>query len=261
MSFKYYLCGSNKNEVYILSRKLFYRVFGIVVTFSFLVPFVSVFSQYTHDIGIGVGSSGYTGDISRHFISTSETAYTGFYRYNFTSRLALKGELDYGHVNASTDGYGNKYPISPSDSVTSPIDLDYSFRTKHISTDVMFEVNFLPYPKQVALMRSSDITPFANIGIGAVVYNVEDMWSSAFSIPMGVGVRWLFADQWGMQMQFKAKRLFTDSFDGAQLDDPIDLGGSLANDDWLYMTTFSLTYSFGQNLWDCNCPKDSKRRK
>lgn len=256
MSYKYYLCGSNKNKVFILNRKQFFGNFRIVLVFSLLCCVFSVKSQYLSDVGLGGGVSGYTGELSRNPILNSEKVFAGFYRSNLSSRFALRLELEYGHVGGSTLNYLGRFPDTTSTEV-----LDYSFRTRHISGEVLFETNFFPYPKQIGLMKSMNMTPFAFIGLGAVAYNSGSSNGFVFAVPFGAGVRWAFADQWGLQAQFKANKLFTDAFDGEPMNNPFNFDGAWANQDWLYTSTISLTFSFGEDLWDCNCPKDSNRDK
>lgn len=217
-------------------------------------------AQYLYDIGFGGGRAGYSGELSNNPFTNPGYSVGGFYRNNINSRFAARLDLDYGKVSANSENVTNDYLDAQG--------VCYSeFSTSALSADLLIEINYFPYPKQKHVMNSSNITPFAFLGIGSKVYTPELGDPSevgdggvTMSIPMGVGVRWLFSEHWGLQVQFKASKLFVDDFDSFQLDDPYELGNAgLHTNDWYYLTTFMFTYSFGKDIWDCNCPAKRKR--
>lgn len=215
----------------------------------------SVGAQYLYDIGIGGGISGYTGEASRIPFSSPGYNTSIMFRSNINRRFALTFDGMVGKVNANTTNLDDTYPIAPGI-------CDFDFETNYQSFNALFEVNFFPYPFENEIINSKNITPFTFIGLGIVNYNYDTPSTIlpkdkdiTMSLPVGAGVRMNFGDRWGFQARFKASKLFADNFDGYELNDPLELGvDNFFSNDWLYTTTIMLTYSFGKDIWDCNCP-------
>ena len=215
-----------------------------------------VSAQYLYEIGFGGGMSGYSGEVSNNPFTSPGYTYGAFYRSNISSRIAVRFEMGYGKIGGDTkDILPETYPAAQGI-------CDLTFLTSFISTELIMEVNFFPYPFQKVVMNSSNITPYSFIGVGMEKYNSNSVLGTTMAIPFGVGAKWMFSKQWGLQFQFKTVKMFTDDFDCLQLDNPFELeAGGLHRQDWLYTTTLMLTYSFGENIWDCNCPGGYKRKR
>jgi len=251
---------TEKNKIEILTiRETRKHIKGLLLLFGLLLfNNYSVSAQYLYDIGFGGGISGYTGEISRNPFFRSDYTYGGFYRSNLSSRFAVTFGAEYGKVKGDTDDVDATYPAAQGL-------CDFDFSTRIISAEVLMEVNFFPYPFQTTVRSSSDMTPFYFVGVGMVDYKPlsgpgllkEDKGEgNSIAIPMGVGLRWSVGKQWGMQLKFKASKLFVDDIDSYLLDDPFIFGdGGTHRMDWVYSTTFMITFSFGEDKWDCNCPE------
>lgn len=265
MLHKYYLCGLKKSKLLTLVDRRITKLKKILVLLSIALSLNSydIKAQYLYDFGFGGGMSSYTGEVSKSPFSSPGYTFGAFYRSNINSRFALRVGIDYGKVGGHTDDVPETYPGAQGI-------CDFDFLTRFISTEVLMEINFFPYPFQKQVMNSSNITPFVFMGGGSVSYNILEALDPkavgkqkpAMAIPFGVGVRWLYGEHWGLQFQFKTVKMFTDSFDSKDLDDPFEFGGGgIHRDDWLYTTTVMLTYSFGEDIWDCNCPGGYKRKR
>lgn len=213
----------------------------------------AVSAQYLYDVGFGGGLAGYTGEVSNNPFVQSSYTFGGFYRSNLNSRFAVTLGFEYGQVKGHTDDVPETYPSAQGL-------CDFGFTTKIINAEVLMEVNFFPYPFQTTVRNSSNMTPFYFVGVGLVTAEVIEGGTNGeggipLSIPFGVGLRWSVGKQWGMQIRFKGSKLFKDDIDTYVLSDPFEFGeGGFHRQDWIYTTTFMLTYSFGENIWDCNCP-------
>lgn len=226
-----------------------------------IAPNINTNAQYLYDIGIGGGMSGYMGEASRTPFTSPGYDIMAMYRSNLSRRFAAKLEFNAGKISGSSTNIDDTYPGTPKL-------CDFDFATSYQAIDAMLETNFFPYPFSKEILNSKDITPFIFIGVGLI--NYEYQTSNAIdsiardltlSMPFGVGARWRFSDAWGLQFQFKASKLFVDNFDRHELNDPMELDNSSAmSQDWLFNTTLTLTYSFGKNIWDCNCPGGYKRK-
>ncbi len=250
-----------------LTRK---RISKVIVAMLFFVMNSYGQNEYLYDIGIGGGLSGYTGDVSSNFIKPLSYNYNGFYRSNLNPRFSFCVDFDYGSVSGSSTDLGVSFPITSAAGIG-----EKSFSTNYQGVDLILEINFFPYPYKKSVLNSYNISPFYFVGLGSKNYtstvsatvdgeDVLDSGSdrkSVISIPFGVGLKWKISDKWGFQFKFKTEKLFTDSFDGDHLDNPYQLDGfKYHRQDWLYLTSFSLFYSFGKEVWDCHCDKESKRK-
>jgi hypothetical protein len=273
VSHKYYLCKLKKSRVTILTKKRIkkYTHLVLLLVVALSLHSYNVSAQYFYDLGFGGGVSGYTGDVSNNPFASPGHTYSALLRSNISSRFAMRLEIDYGTVGGHTDDVVGTYPGAQGI-------CDFEFETQFVSTDLVFEVNFFPYPFQKTVMNSSNITPFAFAGVGYVNYTIlegpivpgEDGKNYTASLPFGIGLRYLFNGKWGLQLEFKSSKLFRDDFDTYALSDPFEFNttgdsnetsSEIHNEDWLYTTTVMLTYSFGENIWDCNCPGGYKRKK
>lgn len=238
------------------------------------ISFHVVSAQYLYDLGFGAGLSSYAGEVSGSPFNSPGYALEAYYRYNINSRVALKFDASYGSFDGTTSDGNNSYLGAPKmmdyadlvlDSYSGLNSLeDYSFTNNFFSAEMLLEINFFPYPYKKSLPNSSNFSPFAFVGLGMQSYTTvatinntmgPEEKSVAMSIPFGVGVKWMFSERFGVQYHFKTVKLFADNFDTSQLDDPFDYANTgVHRHDWLFTSTISLFYSFGEDIWDCNCP-------
>lgn len=212
-------------------------------------------AQYLYDIGIGGGLSGYTGELSKVPFVQPGYSISGLYRANINPRFAVRLEVNAGSINGYSTDVTNTFPKR--------IQGDYpNVSAKFFGVDMSMEVNFFPYPLQTKIRNSKNFTPYSFIGIGTENYSptsidieVTGEGNTSLSIPFGIGARWMLGEHVGIQLQFKVLKLFKDDIDGTQMDDPYSLEPTnLYNNDWIYTSTVMITYSFGEDLWNCNCP-------
>ncbi len=213
-------------------------------------------AQYLYEIGMGGGVVGYSGELSDNPYTRMGYSANVFFRTNYNSRFSVRYGLSFDSKQGNPDDVEDAFPGSVG-----------SFSREFVSGEAVLEVNFLPYPFQKALPNSSDFTPFSFVGVGVNDFTTFDyaQFFEQITIPFGIGVRWLAGEHWGFQFQFEAVKLFTDSFD--DLDSPIwtntdpEIETGMNCDDWLYSATLMLTYSFGEDIWDCHCPGGFRRKR
>ncbi len=112
------------------------------------------------EIGFGAGGSFYMGDINpkRVFYKT-RFAGTLFYRYNFTTRMALRVSGSYGRIEAWDRDFGNPRGLG--------------FRNDLWEFSALFEVNFLDF---FTGSRQHWISPYLVLGVGAVYSNPQGQY-------------------------------------------------------------------------------------
>ena len=244
-------------------RTLIHRVKSakkLVYIFIFLE--ICAYSQegYRYEFGAGGGLSTYTGDVSRNMLAPPSAEGSLFFRYNKTQRWAYNIEYNKG----KTRGDSKDLNIMLPDGAIA----ERSFINDYHSLDLTIEGSFFPYPKQKKVENSSDITPYYFVGLGvkryttqAVVGNIMNHSSYVIAVPLGVGIKWKLANNWGLQYQMKIEKLMSDKFDGINNPYSFDQAITIHRQDFLYLNTVSLYYSFGAIKWDCNCNKKTRRKK
>ena len=263
MTYIYYICALKKSRIKILAigkRKKYIKI-ALLLQLLLFINSPVVIAQYLYEFGLGGGLSAYTGEVSTIPFKTPGWTASAFYRSNFNSRFSVSLNVEYGNLSGHTHDVDDTYPSSKGI-------CNFEFGTRFVAPEVLMEVNFFPYPFDKSVLNSKNLTPYYFVGVGSISYKPisgEGLNAgsadgrTAIGIPFGVGARWLFSEHLGLQLRFKSVKMFADDFDCYQLDDPFDLGQEglgIHRQDWLYTLTVMLTYSFGENLWDCNCPVD-----
>ncbi len=220
-----------------------------------------VSGQYLNEVGFGGGLSGYTGEASRSPFTRPSYTVGALYRYNFNSRFSISAGLDYGEILVNSNKTKTNFPP-----VLNGNKLDV--KTQCFIPEVLLDINFFPFPKMGSVLNSKNTTPYYFVGINMVSYMSNDPVNNelkyTMGIPFGVGLRHIFSEHWGVQVRFKATKTFADDIDHSKLSNPYKLnnnGNALHLNDWLYATTVMLTYSFGEDHWECNCTKTPKNKR
>lgn len=202
-------------------------------------------AQHT-EIGVLFGASYYVGELnpSTPFINEINPAIGVLYRKNLNKRYALRYGLNYGLL-AANDNH-NKTQWSKFRNL--------SFSTSIIEASALLEFNFLPY--QINNYTTSPFTPFVFIGaavfrITPKVKNNDNNTTSlsksiiAPSIPFGVGLKFDFIRNIGLNIEWGIRKTFTDKIDG--LPNTYSNGYQISNsnnNDWYSFAGITLNYKF-----------------
>lgn len=242
------------------------------------------------EVGGWVGSAFYLGDLNTEFRFNRPGPALGLAgRYNFNHRLAVRGSLNYGRVEAHDNDSQNTFERNR----------NLSFRSRTLDLTTQLEFNFLPYyhgsPEYF-------FTPYAFVGGSLFNFNPrtrvrEDFWTDlkhlrtentdyptvSTALAYGIGIRWDLSYAWSMDAHLGVRNTGTDYLDDvstvypqldrldpfvARLSDrtPIPTDGSeridrsgtqrgdaTDNDRYLYLG-IGLNYYFG----DVRCPTIEK---
>lgn len=195
------------------------------------------------EFGGGLGSMNYSGDLVRGFsFSTSSFAGTGFYRMNFSEILTLRLAATIGNVR------GAETPIDPF-----ATERGHSFSSNLIEVSSVFEYHFLDFKTADATVNYS---PYIFGGFGVIRYNAptdEEIGRFQFSLPMGVGFKYLIQKKFTIGIEAGARKMFFDYLDGIS-DDPSRVKdyqyGNPKDDDWYFYSGIS----FSVILFNVPCP-------
>lgn len=219
-------------------RKLIFFLFLILFLFS------NKFKAQHSEIGILFSTSYYVGELNpgNPFINKVNPTIGVLYRKNLNKRYALRYGLNYGLLSAN-DNF-NKTEWNKARNL--------SFSTSIIEASGLLEFNFLPY--QINNYNTSPFTPF--VFIGAAVFRVTpdvknntiDISSKsksviAPSIPFGIGLKFDFIRNIGLNIEWGVRKTFTDEIDG--LPNTYSNGYQISNSnnkDWYSFAGITLNY-------------------
>jgi hypothetical protein len=163
---RYLLLALKKDvSMVVTTRKVFFSLFLIIC-------FLSAKPQKTIDIGILAGATAYWGDVENVDYSKSVTSLYGLIcRYNFNTRLAVRGQLLTTQLKATGVFPGvllaesTSHP-SGSDQYLKKSDDSYNFSRSVQTLETIFEFNFLDY--QSGILKKNRFTPFLSLGLGCL---------------------------------------------------------------------------------------------
>lgn len=140
------------------------------------------YAQQTSDIGVQVAAATYWGDIQKVDYSKSITPMFGLFgRWNFNKRLAIRGQLLTGNLQAQ-GLFSNSYidqptyvPITVPPTYQRDLTYAYSFSRSIQTVEGLFEFNFRNY--KLGNMKKEAFTPFLALGVG-VLYSRAPLLNS-----------------------------------------------------------------------------------
>lgn len=200
--------------------------------------------SYRYDIGVGLGMSGYLGDAneSNLFKHPGFAANAGV-RYLFDSRWAAKAQLSMATISGNTAEFDNVLPGNA----------QYDFKSTVYDLCVKGEANFFAYGIGETYKRLRRWTPYLTLGLGVTMASSDGNNSLAFSIPMGVGMKFKISQRLNLNAEFTMTKVFGDKIDSKELTDLYQIKSSfLKNTDWFSTLTVGISYEFGPRCVTCN---------
>lgn len=169
------------------------------------------------DVGVGLGLANYWGDLSPA-IALGETKASGnvFARLNFNKTWSLTGQLSVLEVSGKDKNFDfNKTR-----------NLNFSSSIRELSGTI--EYNFVPYGYGVL---DNKITGYVFGGFSYFQYNPQTRFGgetvilrdlktegvaygkAALAIPFGIGVKWIFARNLSLEVNYNIRKTYTDYID------------------------------------------------
>jgi len=208
----------------------------LFIYFFILIVGADVFGQannhrdlYSHDVGVFLGASYYIGDLNpRAHFDMSQPAGGAFYRFNYNSRFAFRGGINYGKVRADD---------SQSDD-PDQLERNLNFQSKIYEFYAKSEFNFLEFQTGSSKYLFS---PYVFLGIDAFKFNPmgdagDDNWVelrklstegqktsqnpkqkqyklTQIGIPFGIGIKLSVAKSMSLGFEWGPRKTFTDYLD------------------------------------------------
>jgi len=200
--------------------------------------------SYKYDFGAGIGMSGYLGDANEsNLFKRPGFAANINMRYLFDSRWALRAQLGMVSISGNTADFENVLPFGE----------QYSFKSTVADLSVRGECNFFSFGIGETYKRLRRWSPFVSLGLGASLSSSSGNTHVAFSIPMGLGVRYKLSRRVNLSLEFTMTKVFGDKVDSDQLTDLYRIKSSfLKNTDWYSSLALGISYEFGPRCSTCN---------
>lgn len=231
---------------YSITFVAFIKMRRLLIIFVFILSSGAAFAQKSVEGGLQLSAMSYFGDVENYDYLQSVTPGAGvFIRWNFNTRLTLRGEFIYGWLKAEgvlTDAYIAQFGTGNTEF---PRDLSqrYNFNKSFQSFGILFEYNFLEYKLGSKIAK---FTPYLTVGgglfysrsgndgtfilepevvnvIGGVnhylPYEAEPGFRTdqvdTFSpvIPFGMGIKWNLSDKLALNIEGLLRKTFTDNID------------------------------------------------
>lgn len=200
--------------------------------------------DYRFDAGGGLGMTGYLGDANTANLWSSPSWDAEIlFRYIANPRIALKTNLYIGGLSGDSSKMTNVFPD----------DQTRKFTTTFYELSELAEFNFLNYGIGETYRKLKRFTPYIAAGLGLTAWSAEGKSGAAFTIPLGVGLKYKPSRRLNLGLEFLMKKTLTDRLDGPALDDPMGIESSfMKNTDWYSTLTFTVSYEFSKRCAVCN---------
>jgi hypothetical protein len=212
----------------------------ILVVFAFIGMQIwaqpPVLDEYKAEVGLNGGSSYYLGEDNDVLFNHMSPSLSGFVRYRFNTRLALKAEF------SSTNVVGNTLMN----------------RLLYFG-DVCGEFNFFDLEQNPYKRFSKPFSPYIFLGAGMITDIYTGQNAPEFYIPFGLGMKLKLAKRWNLNVQWCNRLLLADNLEGdtspsisSKYNNPNNLNGTnILNNDVLSTFTIGISYDFWKK--ECSC--------
>lgn len=211
------------------------------------------FSSYAqiNELGVFVGGVNYIGDVGpTTYIAPNEPAIGIIYKWNRSPRHAYRFSYTQGNLTSKD--------------IDSDVPSRYlrgnSFKNSVKEFSAGLEFNFMDFDLHDS---DSKVSPYVYSGVSYFIYDEiytlnnsskVDYQSSAFAIPMVIGIKGRFFQNFIIGAEVGFRYTFTDNLDGSNpKNDNFETlrFGNLNSNDWYVFTGLTLTYTFGKNPCFC----------
>ncbi|MDB4402108.1 DUF6089 family protein [Algibacter sp.] len=205
-----------------------------------------------NEIGLFLGGSNFIGDVgATDYISPNQLAIGGLYKWNRSKRHSYRASLIFSELEG----------VDTNSDDPRRVQRDYEFSSKITEISLGMEFTFLDFNLHSGEKLG---TPYLYSGLTVAyhdnhyLYNgvqrSENTSSWAYGVPMVLGFKTNFMENFILGVEIGARYTFSDELDGS-IPDSESLQqfrfGNINNNDWYVFSGITLTYTFGEN--PCYC--------
>ena len=212
------------------------------------------FSQI-YELGVSYGKSNFIGDVGNtRFINPVDDAFGGIFKWNRSARHSYRFSYIRSKLSANDLESNDPRRIERGYYFETPIDefllgMEFNFFDFDLHD---YDILFSPY-----IFSGISYTKFKDQLLINNSINSSENKNSTFGIPMILGLKYRFYDNYILSVEIGARYTFSDKIDGNNVsDDYLNYNfGNINNNDWYMFTKINLTYTFGRNPCYCNIGK------
>lgn len=224
----------------------------LTTIFLFIITIQLSHSQ-THELGVFLGGSNFIGDVgATDYIAPNQLAFGGIYKWNRSPRHSFRFSLIYSELKM--DDLKSDDPRRQ--------ERGYQINNHIVEASLGLEFTFLDFDLHQGTNKA---TPYLYTGVTAAYHDnfyftrrgqltSENTSSIAYGIPMVLGFKYRFVENFVIAAEIGARYTFSDEIDGSVPDydnDAPTAFGNKNNNDWYMFTGVTLTYTFGRK--PCYC--------
>ena len=222
----------------------------------YLLFFGTVAQAQFHELGVFLGSSNYRGDVGNSMLVMPSSYGLGVvYRWNITTRYALRAGLNYGKIK------GIDYRAN---------DLGrflrgYSFDNTLGELFLGAEINFVDFNLHAG---DTQFTPYLTVGASYVDFDAfyfagpppaastQYDAQQSFALPVIVGAKFNPNPLWVIGFEVGLRYALTDNLDGSTPIEEFEFAkfGNLHNNDWYIFSGITISFTFGD--LPCYCKEN-----
>lgn len=205
--------------------------------------------MYHCEMGVQAGIGYYVGDLTHHIFQAPLDVYGGQFRYKFDKRWSIQAKAQRQRISFREQG-----------------DVGTLYYTPMWHVDATAEFNFFRFGQREYDSRVKPITPYIFIGVGVSLYNANATPAKTTAypmmtgrihagayIPLGIGVKWKFADRWQLQAAWQHQIYLADNIEGLpSANNTNKLNGSnILNNDLTSSITLGIVFEFAKEKKIC----------
>lgn len=195
-----------------------------------------VLDEYKAEVGINGGGSFYLGEDNGQLFKYIRPSLSGFMRYRFNTRLALRAELTSTTIAGATIKDNQVYV-----------------------GDLCGEFNFFDLEQNPYKRFSKPFSPYIFAGVGMLTDIYPGQKLPEVCLPFGIGMKIKLANRLNLNVQWCNRLLLADNLEGdtspsisSKFNNPNNLNGTnMLNNDILSTFTIGISYDFWKK--ECSC--------
>jgi len=224
----------------------------LTTIFLFILT-IQLSQSQTHELVVFLGGSNFIGDVgATDYIAPKQLAFGGIYKWNRSPRHSFRYSLIYSELKM--DDLKSDDPRRQ--------ERGYQINNQIVEASLGLEFTFLDFDLHQGTNKA---TPYLYTGVTATYHDnfyftrqgqltSENTSSIAYGIPMVLGFKYRFVENFVIATEIGARYTFSDEIDGSVPDydnEAPTAFGNKNNNDWYMFTGVTLTYTFGRK--PCYC--------
>lgn len=202
--------------------------------------------QYRMEIGAGVGTVAYVGDLNGNILKNMQPMGAIVGRYNFDPYKDLRLNIGFGKIKGSSANVDTYYPDY------ADAEKAYEFKNSLVDVSLVFEYNFWPYGTGRDYRGAKRLVPFIFGGLGATYVKGNDKNVFTANVPLGIGAKYKVNERLNIGLDWTIHFSLSDELDGIKDPYKVKSSGAFKNTDGYSALQLSVTYSFSAKCRTCN---------